>query len=135
MKTFDELIRKLKSARRAKLEESVLVSQLFVTFPESYDPLVMVTALENLNEDSKRKAVSRKSAVEWTTKRAMEVPGQMSSLSQEGAQGQGLQRYDPEENEAEANTASGRKAVVFMSGESKENCSRRQINLQAGRWC
>lgn len=48
LKTFDELIRKLKSAG-AKLEEGDLVSQLFVTLPESYDPLV--TALENLDED------------------------------------------------------------------------------------
>lgn len=45
LKVFDELVRQLKSAG-AKLEEADMVSQLFVTLPESYDPLV--TALENL---------------------------------------------------------------------------------------
>lgn len=49
LKTFNELIRKLKPARSAKLEEADLVLQLFVTFPESYDPLVR--ALEKLYED------------------------------------------------------------------------------------
>ncbi|XP_029733634.2 uncharacterized protein LOC115269235 [Aedes albopictus] len=39
-------------------------------------------------------------------------------------------RNDPEEDEAEANTASGRKAVVFMSGKCKENCSRRKITFK-----
>lgn len=48
LKTFDELIRQLQSAG-AKLEEGDLVSQLFVTLPESFNPLV--TALENLEED------------------------------------------------------------------------------------
>lgn len=37
LKTFDELIRKLKSAG-AKLDEGDLVSQLFVTRPQSYEP-------------------------------------------------------------------------------------------------
>lgn len=44
---FDDLVRQLKSAG-AKLEESDLVSQLFLTLPDSFDPLV--TALENLDE-------------------------------------------------------------------------------------
>lgn len=46
---FDSLIRQLKSAG-AKPEEADLVSQLFLTLPESYD--AVVTALENLpNEE------------------------------------------------------------------------------------
>lgn len=45
---FDELVRQLKSAG-AKLEENDLVSQLFLTLPDSYDPLV--TALENIDEN------------------------------------------------------------------------------------
>lgn len=45
---FDGLVRQLKSAG-AKLDERDLVSQLFVSLPESYDPLI--TALENIKED------------------------------------------------------------------------------------
>lgn len=45
---FDELVRQLKTAG-AKLEETDLVAQLFLTLPDSFDPLV--TALENMNED------------------------------------------------------------------------------------
>lgn len=42
---FDSLVRQLKSAG-AELAETDLVSQLFVSLPDSYDPLV--TALENI---------------------------------------------------------------------------------------
>ena len=44
---FDELVRQLKNAG-AKMEENDLVSQLFLTLPDSYDPLV--TALENIQD-------------------------------------------------------------------------------------
>lgn len=45
---FDGLVRKLKTAG-ATLAESDLVSQLFLTLPDSFDPLV--TALENVAEE------------------------------------------------------------------------------------
>lgn len=48
--TFDELVRQLKT-EGAKLEKNDLVAQLFLTLPDSFDPLV--TALENMNEDEK----------------------------------------------------------------------------------
>lgn len=44
---FDGLARKLKTAG-ATLAESDLVTQLFLTLPDSFDPLV--TALENVDE-------------------------------------------------------------------------------------
>ena len=44
---FDDLVRQLKTAG-AKMETSNLVSQLFITSPSSYDPLV--TALENMDD-------------------------------------------------------------------------------------
>ena len=50
LKTFEDLIQQLKLAG-AKVEENDVISQLFVTLPESFDPLV--TALENLGEDLK----------------------------------------------------------------------------------
>ena len=50
LKTLEDLIRQLKLAG-AKVEENDVISQLFVTLPESFDPLV--TALENLGEDMK----------------------------------------------------------------------------------
>lgn len=45
---FDDLVRQLKTAG-ANLEDGDLVSQLFLSLPDSYDPLV--TALENLREE------------------------------------------------------------------------------------
>ena len=44
---FDDLVRQLKSVG-AKLEEGNLIAQLFLSLPESYDPLV--TALEHLDK-------------------------------------------------------------------------------------
>lgn len=45
---FDDLVRQLKTAG-VKLEDRDLVSQLFLSLPDSYDPLVM--ALENIKEE------------------------------------------------------------------------------------
>lgn len=45
---FDDLMRQIKTAG-AELANGALVSQLFLSLPDSYDPLV--TALENIKEE------------------------------------------------------------------------------------
>lgn len=56
LKTFEELIRQLKLAG-AKFEGNDIVSQLFATLLESFDPLVM--ALENLCKENLKLDVIR----------------------------------------------------------------------------
>lgn len=124
LKIFDELIRQLKSAG-AKLEEGDLVSQLFVTLPESFDPLV--TALENLEEDNLTLDVVRERLLAEELKKndrmtdvGEEVPAALVGSKQRGHM---TRSCKTKKSSDEPVTFCGGEPVVFLTDSvARNNC-------------
>lgn len=134
LKTFEELIRQLKLAG-AKLEENDIVSQLFATLPESFDPLV--TALENLGEENLKLDVVRErllaeelkktdraadscqekpAAFQGSKQKPGKFTGKCNRCQKKGHKAKDCRVKLKTDGRAEANAAAGGKAVAFMTG-------------------
>lgn len=138
LKTFEELIRQLKLAG-AKLEENDIVSQLFATLPESFDPLV--TALENLGEENLKLDVVRErllaeelkktdrvadschekpTAFQGSKQKPGKFTGKCNRCQKKGHKAKDCRVKLKTDGRAEANAASGGKAVAFMTGKGSQ---------------